>query len=95
LDVSADGKKVLVGNPSGSYDTGSHSIPTKWLTVSYMKKMFNNYDTSSLIVKLKYSLSSKTKTQLKNTYSSMGAGWVAKNTSERIPQINNPDYYWA
>ena len=95
LDVSADGKKVLVGNPSGSYDTGSHSIPTKWLTVSYMKKMFNNYDTSSLIVKLKYSLSSKTKTQLKNTYASMGAGWVAKNTSERIPQINNPDYYWA
>ena len=95
LDVSADGKKVLVGNPSGDYDIGSHSIPTKWLTVSYMKKMFNNYDTSSLIVKLKYSLASKTKTQLKNTYASMGAGWMAKNTSERIPQINNPDYYWA
>ena len=95
LDISADGKKVLVGNPSGDYDLGSHSIPTKWLTVSYMKKMFNNYDTSSLIVKLKYSLSSSAKSKLKNTYSSMGAGWVAKNTSERIPQINNPDYYWA
>ena len=95
LDISADGKKVLVGNPSGDYNLGSHSIPTKWLTVSYMKKMFNNYDTSSLIVKLKYSLSSSAKSKLKNTYSSMGAGWVAKNTSEIIPQINNPDYYWA
>lgn len=88
LDISKDGKKVLVGNPSGDYDHGSHSIPTNWLTVSYMKKMFNNYDTSGLIVKLKYSIKSSTKTQLKNTYSSFGAGWVAKNTSERISQIN-------
>ena len=87
LDISADGKKVLVGNPSGDYDTGSHSIPTNWLTVSYMKKMFNNYDTSGLIVKLKYSLSASKKTQLRNLYSSMGTGWVAKNTNERIPQI--------
>lgn len=87
LDISKDGKSVLVGNPSGDYDTGSHSIPTNWLSVSYMKKMFNNYDTSGLIVKLKYSLKSLTKTQLKHTYSSFGAGWVAKNTSERIPQI--------
>ena len=87
LDISADGKKVLVGNPSGDYDTGSHSIPTNWLTVSYMKKMFNNYDTSGLIVKLKYSLSTSKKTQLRNLYSSMGTGWVAKNTNERIPQI--------
>ena len=87
LDISADGKKVLVGNPSGDYDTGSHSIPTNWLTVSYMKKMFNNYDTSGLIVKLKYSLSTSKKTQLRNLYSSMGTGWVAQNTNERIPQI--------
>ena len=87
LDISADGKKVLVGNPSGDYDTGSHSIPTNWLTVNYMKSMFNNYDTSSLIVKLKYSLSYSKKTQLKNLYSSMGDGWKAQNTKERIPQI--------
>lgn len=87
LDISADGKYVLVGNPSGDYDTGSHSIPTNWMTVDYMKKMFNNYDTSGLIVKLKYSLSSSKKTQLKNIYSSMGTGWVAGNTNERIPQI--------
>lgn len=87
LDISADGKKVLVGNPSGDYDLGSHDIPTNWLTVNYMKKMFNNYDTSSLIVKLKYSMSSSQKTKFKNLYSSMGAGWVAQNTNERIPQI--------
>ena len=49
--------------------------------------MFNNYDTSGLIVKLKYSLSTSKKTQLRNLYSSMGTGWVAKNTNERIPQI--------
>ena len=87
LDISKDGKYVLVGNPSGDYDHGSHSIPTNWLSVSYMKKMFNNYDTSGLIVKLKYNLKSSTKTQLKNTYSSFGAGWTAQNTNERIPQI--------
>ena len=50
LDISKDGKKVLVGNPSGDYDYGSHSIPTNWLTVKKMKKRFNNYDTSGLIV---------------------------------------------
>ena len=61
LDISSDGNKVLVGNPSGDYDHGSHSIPTNWLTVDYMKGMFNNYDTSSLIVKLDYSLSQSTK----------------------------------
>ncbi len=87
LDISKDGKKVLVGNPSGDYDHGSHSIPTNWLTVEYMKSMFNNYDTSGLIVKLKYNIKSSTKTQLKNTYSSFGAGWTAQNTNERIPQI--------
>lgn len=87
LDISKDGKRVLVGNPSGDYNHGSHNIPTKWLTVKYMKKMFNNYDTSGLIVKLKYNLKSSDKTQLKNTYSSFGAGWRAQNTNERIPQI--------
>lgn len=92
LDISNDGKKVLVGNPSGSYDYGSHSIPTKWLTVSYMKKMFNNYDTSGLIVKLKYSLSKAKKTEINNIYSSMGANWVRQNTSERLSQIES-NYY--
>lgn len=87
LDISKDGKKVLLGNPSGDYDHGSHLIPTKWLTVSYMKNRFNNYDTSGLIVKLKYSLSKATKTKINNFYSSMGTKWVRQNTNERIPQI--------
>ena len=67
LDISNDGKKILVGNPSGDYDYGSHDIPTKWLTVSYMKKRFNNYDTSGLIVKLKYNLKKATKKNVNNS----------------------------
>lgn len=87
LDISKDGKKVLVGNPSGDYDHGSHSIPTKWLTVKYMKARFNNYDTSGLIVKLKYNLKKATKKKVNYLYSSMGTKWTGKNTSERIPNI--------
>ena len=86
LDISADGKKVLVGNPSGDYDHGSHSIPTNWLTVDYMRGMFNDYDTSSLIVKLDYSLSQSTKDQVNQFYYNMGS-WTRQNTNERIPQI--------
>ncbi|MER2013212.1 MAG: cysteine peptidase family C39 domain-containing protein [Methanobrevibacter sp.] len=86
LDISSDGNKVLVGNPSGDYDHGSHSIPTNWLTVDYMKGMFNNYDTSSLIVKLDYSLSQSTKDQVIQFYDNMGS-WTRQNTNERIPQI--------
>ena len=92
LDISADGKKVLVGNPSGDYDHGSHAIPTNWLTVNYMKKRFNNYDTSGLIVKLKYSLNKYTKTWVNNFYSSMGTKWIRQNTAERLVQIE-PNYY--
>lgn len=87
LDISKDGKKVLVGNPSGDYDHGSHDIPTNWLTVEYMNGMFNDYETSGLIVKLNYKLTETTKTQLNNLYNSFGAGWTAQNTDERIPQI--------
>lgn len=87
LDISKDGKKVLVGNPSGDYNHGSHKILTNWLTVKYMKKRFNNYDTVGLIVKLKYSLSKSTKKSLNNFYSSMGTKWARQNTNERIPNI--------
>ena len=92
LDISKDGKKVLVGNPSGDYDYGSHSIPTNWLTVKHMKKRFNNYDTSGLIVKLKYKLSKKTKTTVNNFYSSMGTKWSRQNVNERLVQIQDPFY---
>ena len=87
LDISKDGKKVLVGNPSGDYDHGSHSIPTKWLTVKYMKGRFNNYDTSGLIVKLKYNLKKATKNKIYNYYSSMGTKWPRKNVNERLVDI--------
>lgn len=87
LDISKDGKKILVGNPSGDYDYGSHDIPTKWLTVSYMKKRFNNYDTSGLIVKLKYNLKKATKKNVNNFYYSMGTKWSRQNTNERLVQI--------
>ena len=86
LDISKDGKKVLVGNPSGDYDHGSHDIPTNWLSVDYMYNQFNDYDTSSLIVKLNYSLSQATKNKINTFYSNMGS-WTRSNTNERIPQI--------
>ena len=92
LDISKDGKKVLVGNPSGDYDYGSHSIPTNWLTVKKMKKRFNNYDTSGLIVKLKYKLSKSKKTSMNYFYSNMGTKWSRQNVNERIPQIQDPFY---
>lgn len=87
LDISKDGKKVLVGNPSGDYNSGSHSIPTNWLTVKHMYGRFNNYDTSGLIVKLKYSLSKSTKSKMNNLYSSFGAKWTRSNTNERLVDI--------
>lgn len=37
LDISKDGKKVLVSNSYGSYD----NIASKWLKVSYMKNKFS------------------------------------------------------
>ena len=86
LDISKDGKKVLVGNPSGDYDHGSHDIPTNWLSVDYMYNQFNDYDTSSLIVKLNYSLSQATKNKINTFYSNMGS-WTRSNTNERLPQI--------
>ncbi|WP_296862635.1 cysteine peptidase family C39 domain-containing protein [uncultured Methanobrevibacter sp.] len=86
LDISSDGKKVLVGNPSGDYDHGSHNIPTNWMTVDYLYNQFNDYDTSGLIVKLNYNLSKATKTTINNLYSNLGS-WSRGNTNERIPQI--------
>ena len=85
MDISKNGRKVLVGNPSGDYNHGSHGIPTKWLTVKYMYGRFNNYDTSGLIVKLKYNLNKATKSKINNLYSSMGPNWARANTHERIP----------
>lgn len=76
LDISKDGKKVLVSNSYKSY----YNIPTKWLTVSYMKTRFvKNYD-DSLIVRLNYSLSNSMKNQVDCFYKSMGTNWFRQNT---------------
>ena len=85
LDISKDKSRVLVANPSGSYNEGSHGMPTNWLTVSYVKSCFNNYDTSGLILKLNYNLSVTVKNQTNNMYNNFGAKYVKSNTSERIP----------
>lgn len=85
LDISNDSKQVLVGNPSGTYNEGSHDIPTKWLTVSYMKTCFNNYDTSGLILKTSYNLTSSQQKEVNNIYQSFGTKYIKSNTNERIP----------
>lgn len=85
LDISKDKSKVLVANPSGTYNEGSHGMPTNWLSVSYVKSCFNNYDTSGLILKLNYNLTGTVKNQVNNMYNNFGAKYIRSNTSERIP----------
>ena len=83
LDISKDGKKVLVSNSYGSYD----GIPTKWIKVSYMKKKFSPLWDESLMVKLDYKLSASTKNSISCYYNSMGKNWVAQNTHQAIGRI--------
>lgn len=83
LDISKDGKKVLVSNSYGSYD----NIPTKWIKVSYMKKKFSPKWSESLIVKLNYKLSDSTKNSINSYYSSMGKNWVAQNPHASIGRV--------
>ena len=83
LDISKNGKKVLVSNSYGSYD----GIPTKWVKVSFMKKKFSPKWTESLLVKLNYKMSDSAKKSIDNYYSSMGKNWVAKNTHSGIGRV--------
>ena len=83
LDISKDGKYVLVSNSYGSF----YNIPTKWLSVSYMKTRFVKKYDDSLIVRLNYSLSNSTKNEIDCFYKSMGANWVRQNTHETIGWI--------
>lgn len=80
LDISSNGKKVLVSNSYGSYD----KIPTKWVKVSYMKKKFSPKWDESLIVRLNYKLSDSTKSNIYCYYESMGKNWFAQNTHHTI-----------
>ena len=83
LDISSNGKNVLVSNSYASYD----HIPTKWLKVSYMKNRFSHKWDESLIVKLNYKLSDSTINSINNYYSSMGKNWVVQNTSHGIGHV--------
>lgn len=80
LDISKDGKNVLVSNSYGSY----YNIPTKWLTVSYMKTRFIEGRDDSLIVRLNYSLSNSTEYEVNCFYNSMGTNWVRQNIHATI-----------
>ena len=84
IDVSPDGKKVLVSNSYGSYNDGCRHIPTNWVSVKKLKSKFAGV---GLVVKPKYKLSKNVKKQLKNYYSSMGGKWNRQNVNERIPNI--------
>ena len=80
LDISKDGKRVLVSNSFGSYD----DIPSKWLSVEYMKtRYYKNYD-DGLIVRLNYKLSKNVQNQINSYYSSMAPNWVAHNIHEVV-----------
>ena len=85
IDVSKDGKKILVSNSYGAYNVGGNSrIPTGWVSLSKFKAKFAGV---GLVVKLNYKLSKNVKTQIKNYYQSMGPNWARQNTNERIPNV--------
>ena len=83
LDISKDGKKVLVSNSFKSY----YNIPTTWLSVSYMKTRFVKNHDDSLIVRLNYSLSDSKKNQVDCFYNSMGTNWSRHNTHATLGLI--------
>lgn len=85
LDVSPDGKKILVSNSYGDYDVGGNNrVPTDWVSLSYFNTKFEGI---GLIVKLNYKLSDSKKTELNYLYSNLGANWNDQNLNERIPEI--------
>jgi hypothetical protein len=85
IDVSPDGKKVLVSNSYGKYDVGGdNKVPTDWVSVKYFKSKFAGI---GLVVKLNYKLSNSKKNDLKNFCSSMGGMSYRQNVNERIPDV--------
>ncbi|WP_295112345.1 hypothetical protein [uncultured Methanobrevibacter sp.] len=80
LDISTNGKLVLVSNSYGTYD----NIASKWLSVSYMKtRYYKNYD-DGLIVRLNYNLNDNIKNQISCYYSNFVPNWAAHNTRETV-----------
>lgn len=86
VDISPDGKKILVSNSYGSYDVGCREVPTNWVSLNYFKSKFAGV---GLVVKLDYKLSDYKKLQTKYYYKSMGYGWTARNVNERIPDVGS------
>ncbi|WP_405306784.1 hypothetical protein [Methanobrevibacter sp.] len=84
IDISPDGKKILVSNSYGSYNVGSKNVPTNWVSLKYFKSKFAGI---GLVVKLDYNLESTTEKQIANYYNSMGKKWTAQNVHERIPNL--------
>ena len=82
VDISSNGKKVLVSNSYGSYNVGSKNVPTNWVTIKYLKSKFAGI---GLVVKLNYKLDDAQKQEVANYYNSMGTKWTAHNVHERIP----------
>lgn len=77
LDISRDGKMVLVSNSYGTYD----NIPSKWVKVNTLKNKFSKWE-ESLIVKLNYKLSNSTINSVNAFYNSMGTSWNRQNTNQ-------------
>lgn len=85
IDVSKDGKKILVSNSYGKYDVGGDSkIPTGWVSLTKFNKKFRGV---GLIVKPNYKISKTLKTKMNCFYKSMGIKYALKNTNERIPDV--------
>ena len=85
IDVSPDGKKILVSNSYGKYDVGGNSkVPTDWVSLKYFKSKFQGI---GLVVKLNYKLSKDVKKELGYFYSNMGKNWIRQNVNERIPDV--------
>jgi hypothetical protein len=85
IDVSPDGKKILVSNSYGKYDVGGNSrIPTDWVSLKTFKAKFQGI---GLVVKLNYKLSKDAKKELGYFYSNMGKNWIRQNVNERIPDV--------
>ena len=82
LDISKDGKKVLVSNSYGSYD----GIPTKWLSVGYMNKKFGHFD-DSIVIRLNYTLSESKKNSINCFYNSMGTNWYRHGPHSKIGRV--------
>ncbi len=84
IDVSKDGKKVLVSNSYGSYNVGCRNVPTDWVSLKYFKSKFAGV---GLIVKNSFKMSKNDKKITKHYFKSMGGKWNRQNVNERIPNI--------